>query len=199
MRKKYNAMKRLFNILTVCAALLAAGCKSSCPPPENPVPDGDSICLLGASFAYSANTWFEMGCEELGLNALNYADGSGINIADDAVRMHDSDFLSDGRLLDSFEILAILHTHNYDVCDTGQLADDYTSYEVSKSMGYARAFDYVIRKYADNCRALEFDESSKWFGVKGGKPVRILFCTHWHDARTIYNESVRRLCERWPE
>lgn len=30
-----------------------------------------------------------------------------------------------------------------------------------------------------------------------GKPARIMLCTHWHDGRTVYNESVRKLADYW--
>lgn len=25
----------------------------------------------------------------------------------------------------------------------------------------------------------------------------ILLCTHWHDARVVYNESIRKLSDKW--
>ena len=32
---------------------------------------------------------------------------------------------------------------------------------------------------------------------QSGKPALIVLCTHWHDARTAYNESVRKLAAKW--
>ena len=29
------------------------------------------------------------------------------------------------------------------------------------------------------------------------KPAVILLCTHWHDARVVYNESIRKLSDKW--
>ncbi|MBR5886425.1 MAG: DUF5040 domain-containing protein, partial [Alistipes sp.] len=38
---------------------------------------------------------------------------------------------------------------------------------------------------------------STWYGIVGGKPIDIIICTHWHDGRVEFNESVRRLAVRW--
>lgn len=90
-----------------------------------------------------------------------------------------------------------MHCHELEVCDESKLLDDYHDYVVAGNMDYSQAFDYIIRRYIDECRALEHNPDSKWFGIAGGKPVKIMLCTYWHDARVTYNSSVRRLCERW--
>ena len=53
-------------------------------------PDSTSIKILltGASFADKGNTWFEMGCEQLGAIPLNRAKG-GEAIANTANRMYE--------------------------------------------------------------------------------------------------------------
>ena len=101
--------------------------------------------------------------------------------------------------LDRFGVFVIMHVHNMNVCDENKLLDDYNDYVIERNMDYSQAFDYIIRRYIDDCRALENNPKSKWYGVEGGKPVRIVLCTYWHDARVVYNESVRRLAERWKE
>ena len=100
---------------------------------------------------------------------------------------------------DKFEIFAVMHCHEMEVCNESKLLADYNEYLPAPDMDYSQAFDYIIRKYAEECRALEFDTTSKWYGFEGGKPVKIVLCTHWHDARPLYNGAVRRLVEKWSD
>ena len=144
----------------------------------------DSLCIVGASFAYHENCWFELACEKMGLKPINKAI-SGTNIKDTAQSMRENSLFTLDEL-DSFATFAIMHTHNYNVYDG-----------VGVHTPYVEAYDYVIKQYSALCQALEFNPDSKWFGIAGGKPVDILICTHWHDARTNFNESVRKLDEKW--
>ena len=171
-------MKKIFAILL---ALLLCGCSAD-KLPEGP--KMDSLCIVGASFAYPENCWFEMACEKLGLKPINKAI-SGTDIIDTAQSMKDNTLFTREEL-DSFATFVIMHTHNYDICS-----------EVGVHAPFAEAYDYVIRGYTAMCQSLEYDTSSKWFGVEGGKPVDILICTHWHDARRTFNRSVRKLDQKW--
>jgi hypothetical protein len=171
-------MKRVFVILL---ALLLCGCGAV---EESQSAKGDSLCIVGASFAYPANGWFEIACERLGLNPINKA-VSGSSIKDTAESMKNSTLFTLEEL-DSFATLVIMHTHNVNVCSNEGVHAPYT-----------KAFDYVIKGYTAMCQSLEHNPSSRWFGTEGGKPVDILICTHWHDARTTYNSSVRKLDQRW--
>ena len=144
----------------------------------------DSLCIVGASFAYPENCWFELACEKMGLKPINKAI-SGSNIKYTAQSMRENSLFTLEEL-DSFATFAIMHTHNYNVYDG-----------VGVHTPYVEAYDYVIKQYSAICQALEFNPDSKWFGIAGGKPVDILICTHWHDARTNFNESVRKLDEKW--
>ena len=144
----------------------------------------DSLCIVGASFAYPENCWFGLACEKMGLKPINKAI-SGSNIKDTAQSMRENRLFTLDEL-DSFATFAIMHTHNYNVYDG-----------VGVHTPYVEAYDYVIKQYSALCQALEFNPDSKWFGIAGGKPVDILICTHWHDARTNFNESVRKLDEKW--
>ena len=189
-------MVRLSKILTyVACALLLAHCSSPSKESWQTTPD-KSVYLLGASIAHPANTWFEMGCEELKLNPYNKATGGGRKIGNDAVAISQGEILTPSEH-DDFDLLVIMHCHNAMVDDESMLLDDYHNYTLDVDMDYSQGFDYVIRTYIDQCRALEHNETSKWFGVEGGKPVKILLCTYWHDAREIYNSSIRRLDEKW--
>ncbi|MBQ0081244.1 MAG: DUF5040 domain-containing protein [Alistipes sp.] len=156
------------------------------------------ILMIGASIVYPENTWFELACETLCVDFYKNNAISGTSIRDDAVKLAAGD-LERSINLDDFSILAIDHVHNVNVLDERELLDDYTKYNVSLSMSYTQAFDYVIRRYIDICKELEFNPQSRWYGIKGGKPVHIMLCTYWHDARVAYNESVRRLQQKWKD
>ena len=62
---------------------------------------------------------------------------------------------------------------------------------------YAEGFDFVIKRYMSDCYNLRDDPDSKYYRSRSGKPALIVLCTHWHDARTVYNESVRKLAAKW--
>ncbi len=187
-------MKTLFLATSLLFGLLL----QACSPADKSVvelPKATSVYMIGASIAYPENTWFEMGCEQLGLTPINRAVSSE-KIDNNAVAMSQGLQYTTAEL-DSFEIFVIMHTHEAEICNPDKLHEDYNTYTVDVNMDYSQGFDYVIRRYADDCRALEFDEHSAWHGIKGGKPVKILLCTYWHDARILYNDSVRRLSQRW--
>lgn len=178
-------MRRLLAILFV---LLMCGCTFVEQGGETQ-PEG--LCIVGASFAYPENGWFEMACEQLNCTPINKAI-SGECIIHTAQRFSDNTQFAEGEL-DKFRIFVIMHTHNVDVCNGIRAKKD----RLGENPTIAEAYDYVIRRYISMCRELEFDSSSAWFGVAGGKPVDIILCTHWHDGRVIFNNSVRRLSEQW--
>lgn len=180
-------MNRLFSVLLWL--ILLCGCSDISTSETSE--DKCGICIVGASFAYPENGWFEMACEQMGCVAMNKA-VSGSNIIDTAMAMYNSQLFAPGEL-ESFEIFTIMHSHNLDVFRT--VMD--RNYSVTPNMTAADAFDYVISRYVELCRGLEFDPSSRWYGIAGGKPVDIILCTHWHDARQTYNDSVRKLAQRW--
>jgi len=155
-----------------------------------------NILLTGASFASSSNMWFEVGCDVLGANAINRAIG-GEAIASTANRMIKGTLYSPEEL-DNIDALIIMQVHNRDVFDENQLKEEYTDYETPfKRDNYAAAYDYVIKRYLAECYNQKDNPASKYYGTKSGKPAVIVLCTHWHDSRTIYNESVRKLAAKW--
>ena len=133
-----------------------------------------------------------MACDNLGYVAINKAI-SGENIKHTALKFKDLTQFSAGEI-DRFATLVIMHTHNHDVYGGWGFT---TNGQLSKNPTAAEAYDYVIRRYIAMCQALEFDASSAWYGIEGGKPVDIIICTHWHDGREVFNQSVRRLAVRW--
>lgn len=155
-----------------------------------------TFLLTGASFATKVNGWFELGCETLGANGINRAKG-GTAIADMANQMTEGTLYSREEL-DDLDALVIMHVVNRDVFDESALKEKYSDYETPfDRSNYAIAFDYVIKKFLTECYELKDDENSKYYGTTSGKPAVIILCTDWQDGRTMYNESVRKLADKW--
>lgn len=178
----------LFSYVFLFISVLAFGQNSD----SNPY----TFLLTGASFASPNNGWFEIGCELNHATPVNRAVG-GEAIAHTANRMIDG-FLYTPSELEDIDAFVIMHVHDYDVFDESQLKPKYTDYETPfDRSNYAAAFDYVIKRYLTDCYNLKFDEKSKYYNSKSGKPAVIVLCTHWHDSRDIYNNSVRKLAQKW--
>lgn len=175
--------------------------------------DSPTILLSGASFATANGTdsgwdaeingynrWFETACKELNIRGINHAIG-GQSIINTARMMldanlsqpHGSLFMDNGKdVFDDIDVFVIMHVHNQNVLYTGDktLAD----YKEGGITTYAEAYDYVIKQYMEWCIDTKNTEASKYYGLQYGKPCQLLLCTHWHDARTVFNNSVRKLC-----
>ena len=190
MTNKKKKMKRtgtLFILMIVFAALLPAQEKN-----ENQY----TFLLTGASFASSPNGWFEVGCDLVGATPLNRAKG-GEAIADAANRM-DAGTLYSKEELENIDALVIMQVHNRDVFDESQLKPRYGDYTLPfDRTKYAAGFDYVIKRYLTECYNLKFDETSKYYNSRSGKPAVIVLCTDWHDARVLYNTTIRQLADKW--
>ena len=155
-----------------------------------------NILLTGASFASPQNGWFEIACQHLNATPINRAVG-GEAIANTANRMIDSTLYTVEEL-DKLDAFVIMQVHNRDVFDNSQLKKNYKDYETPFDRGnYAKAYDYVIKRYITECYELKDNPKSKYYGTKSGKPVMIVLCTNWHDGRIIYNTSIRQLAEKW--
>ena len=155
-----------------------------------------TVLLTGASFASPNNGWFELGCELINATPVNRAIG-GQAIADTANRIIDGSLYSNEEL-ESIDALVIMQVHDRDVFEDSQILDKHEDYETPfDRSNYAAAFDYVIKKYLTDCFNLQFDENSKYYNIKSGKPAVVILCTHWHDSREIYNNSVRKLADKW--
>ncbi len=155
-----------------------------------------TVLLSGASFATSANGWFELGCEKLDATPLNRAIG-GEAIAHTANRMIDGTLYSREEL-EVIDAFVIMQVHNRDVFDESGLKKSYKEYTTPfDKSNYAAAFDYVIKQYLTDCYNLKFDPKSRFYGKPYGKPAVIVLCTDWHDARQTYNTSVRKLAAKW--
>lgn len=169
-------------------ALLALFALVSCNSQSIPK-SKQGVAIIGASFAYPENGWFELACQSKGYKPINKA-ASGECIVHSALKFAAGTLFTEDEF-ESFETLTIMFTHNDDIFNIEGSTIPHTG------MNRAAAFDYVIRKYISMCEQCESNPHSEWYGIKGGKPVDIILCTHWHDARETYNNSVRRLAKRW--
>lgn len=155
-----------------------------------------TILLTGASFASSDNGWFEIGCRTLNAQPVNRAIG-GEAIADAANRMISGSLYSLEEL-ENIDAFVIMHVHNKDVFDEYFLLDKHTDYATPfDRSNYAVAFDYLIKRYITECYELKNNPKSKYYGTTSGKPATIILCTNWHDSRTLYNSTVRKLAQKW--
>jgi len=155
-----------------------------------------TILLTGASFASPQNTWFETGCKKLNARPVNRAIG-GEAVVNTANRMVEGNLYSFEEL-DTMDALVIMQVHNRDVFDESQLLSDYKTYPTPfDRSNYAKAYDYVIKRYLSECYELKDNPKSRYYGTKSGKPAIIILCTDWHDGRVTYNTSIRKLAEKW--
>ncbi len=152
--------------------------------------------LAGASFAVPENGWFELVCEAFNAEPMNKA-VSGEAIYHTAMDMYNGTFYT-AEELERTDAFIIMHVHNQDVAATNGIKENYEDYTYDDiRQSYPLAYDYVIKKYKADCRALKDNPESHYYGTADGKPATIILCTHWHDSRTTYNAAIRTLAERW--
>ncbi|MDE6468957.1 MAG: DUF5040 domain-containing protein [Muribaculaceae bacterium] len=167
--------------------------------PASHAVDGDGrpvVLLTGASFAVPNNGWFEIGCNDLDAVAVNKA-VSGEAIYHTARAMN-AGTLYTTALLDEIDVFVIDHVHNQNVANEEWIKDSWEDYtNIASTTDYSVAYDYVIKRYIADCKALKDNPDSKFYGTAEGKPAKIILCTHWHDSRTTYNPAIRKLAERW--
>ena len=153
-----------------------------------------NVLLTGASFAFPDNEWFRYVCDDLGITGYNKA-VSGETMQHTAQKMHDGTLYTQAEFED-FDIFLIFHSHNQTVTDPSNLKENYEDY-VFPLTDRSAQWDYVLKKYAAECYAARLNTNSRWYGTKDGKPYRVVVVTHWHDARTIFNNSIRELQAKW--
>jgi hypothetical protein len=154
-----------------------------------------TFLLSGASFATPNNGWFEVAATWWGNTHKPCHRRRGH--ADAANRMAKGTLYSKEEL-EEIDALVIMQVHDKDVFDESQLKPKYTDYQIPfDRSNYAAAFDYVIKRYLTECYNLKFDETSKYYNSRMGKPAVVVLCTDWHDGRVTYNTSVRKLAEKW--
>ena len=193
-------MRKVISLLFLCVSVWSyaqeptLATRESVPATREPAPE--TFLLTGASFAIPQNGWFEIACRSMGITGINRAIG-GKAIADTANQMAEGTLYSRDEL-NQMDALVIMHTHDRDVFDETNLKSNYRDYPLPfDRSNYAAAYDYVIKRYISDCYELKDDSSSVYYGTPQGKFPVIILCTHWHNARTTFNGSVRKLAEKW--
>ena len=162
--------------------------------PVSQVLKNRNILLTGASFAYSGNQWFSYVCKDLNITGYNKA-VSGETMLHTSQKIHDGTLYTQEEFED-FDVLLIFHSHNQAVNNTANIKTDYNDYTFPITDRSAQ-WDYVLKKYAADCYAARLNPNSRWYGTACGKPFMVVVCTHWHDARTVFNNSIRELQKKW--
>lgn len=187
------------------------------------IPSGQKILGIGASFMRgnatgegNNNVWLHLLGGKVGCEVINDGVG-GTNVMYHANRLFNGGILGNGTApISEVSAILIMHTHNKDVFT---LPEPFASYTVSDyetnvlpfattsgdspvDVEYAKAFDYIIKKtkelyFADKSTTEYTSGVQTYVGQYYFKPFQIVLCTHWHDARTIYNGSVRKLAKKW--
>lgn len=166
------------------------------------------VGTMGASLMYNGNNWVETACESLNINSYNKAiSGTGIPSLYANMMWRDTYCTEDE--FEDMDIIAFQFASSADIFtitdeNITMTADDYTKdFDITSeenpftTLTHAQCFDYIIKKWQERCYAQKDNENSKWYGTLHGKPCRMIFVTHWHDGRTLYNEMIRKLADRW--
>lgn len=175
-----------------------------------------SILLSGASISESINGYFEHAMLDLGITEYKNLSVAGANIFKLC-----NDLYSNGlNYAKGYDLLIISHVHNFDVFNLPDNIKDMTVEELENNdeFGtYITTKDYLngappatLSYTTDQLYAIGYDYSiKKWislnYNLKSeigydsffGKAAQICLYTYWHDARTIYNEAIRKLAKKW--
>lgn len=175
-----------------------------------------SILLSGASISESVNGYFEHAMLDLGITEYKNLSVAGTNIFKLC-----NDLYSNGlNYAKSYDLLIISHIHNFDVFNLPDNIKDMSVEELENNNEfgtYITTEDYVngtppatLSYTTDQLYAIGYDYSiKKWislnYNLKSeigydsffGKAAQICLYTYWHDARTIYNEAIRKLAKKW--
>ena len=185
------------------------------------VPSGKKILVVGASFAEDANGWDKLVQDITGIEVVNEARGALFIANNVAQRMidanssqpHGSLFFNNGRdTFYDYGAIIIFHSHNYDVLlnENDYKARDVQYYKAHPSLvngsksnaaSYPPAFDYVLKQLKEwSC---EYDSTTETISQtymqknRTKNTPQILLCSHWHPGRRAFNESSRKLAERF--
>lgn len=186
--------------------LLLCSCSEEPPTVINPyITPRATVIAMGASLMSPDNSWFGDGCLMAKCNSINRAVG-GLVPVDFAEKLWKHSFCT----LEEFEkvdILAIQLANAGNVYECDSLKDcvsDYTKNFIFntptnpfKKYNNAQLLDYILKMWKEMCERQQYNYKSKWFNHPNGKPFKVILVTHWHDARTDYNQSVRLLAKKW--
>ncbi|WP_312088016.1 DUF5040 domain-containing protein [Acinetobacter variabilis] len=170
---------------------------------ENPI---GTIAITGASLAFDANDWFGIAVSRLGVSGINKARSGYGSPTNDGNEIWKDTFFTPEEFED-IDIFAFQYANVEGIADTQDLLprpQDYTEgHEPTptsnriKQLTEAQAMDFILKTLQEKCYAQKDNPESKWYGSQHGKPLRLMFVTHWHDGRTENSASIRVLAKRW--
>ena len=210
MKQKRNIIAMTFkkSWIVLLAGVLLSVKGSTIETTLTPTNQISAVGTMGASLMYNGNNWVEDGCKIFGTVAINKAE-SGVGSHNYyAKKMWQNTYCTPEEFED-MDILAIQFASSGDIFKSSKgLKDTLAEYETAFSDGFvdennipkidaAQGTDYVLKKWQQLCFEQKDNPLSKWYGTKHGKPFRVILCTHWHDGRTKYNDSVKKLAQKW--
>ncbi len=180
--------KRIVIWFLACITCLCISCTTHNEPNSKKL----VLATMGASLMYPGNGWVEKACQQQNIRCLNKAVSSKL-IIDFAQQLWNNTYATKEELK-QIDILLIQFANCGDVCGDSTTmfptADDYTrnytifSEELFTEYSHAQQMDYILKRWRQIC-------------TQYNKPMQVILVTHWHDGRTTYNESVRKLAQRW--
>jgi hypothetical protein len=165
---------------------------------------GESVCIatMGASLISYPNNWVESACNSLGISCYNKAE-PGVGIPSYfAKKIWKKEYCTEEEF-EKIDILVIQFANSKDLCCGNDIdisdfpQDGYEEKDYFSSLSDAECVDYILKYWQNWCYEQRNNPNSKWYATKFGKPFKVLFVTHWHDARTNYNQSIRKVAEQW--
>jgi len=171
-----------------------------------PLGNISGVGTMGASLMYNGNNWVEDGCKLCGVTSYNKAE-SGVGVPSYfADKIWRGTYCTDAEF-EAMDILAIQFASSGDVY-TGTFFDTSSEYvedfdiedetnQFAVAYTPAQCLDYILKYWQERCYACRNDSDSKWYNTQYGKPCRLMFVTHWHDARVGYNDSIRQVAAKW--
>ena len=191
----------MFKRIFIVVLTIATCCCISCNKKDEPSGGGGGsqeeqkqivLATMGASLMYPKNGWVEKACEQQNIQCLNKAVSSK-TVTHFAQQLWGNTYATEEELK-KIDILLIQFANAGNIYgDSAAMlptADDYTrnyttfSEELFHEYSYAQRMDYIMKKWQQICE--QYD-----------KPMYVIFVTHWHDGRVVYNEAIRKLTQRW--
>ena len=201
---KITQLIRVF--IFIILPVLAMSCDNN-DEPSVPMkaPEKRGIMAIGASLIAPHNTWFEMACDNVGFKAYNKAIGGKMPF-DYAYKLWTHEVFTEDEW-NNTEILVVQFANTGDIFSEDKLKNSVEEYYSDfhhdidtnpfKTYSHAQNLDFILKYWQKLCREDEFNPKSKWYNVAGGKPFKVILVTHWHDARVNYNQSIRKVAEKW--
>lgn len=190
---------KITGLLIVSVFLLCTACERDWQSAQHNSENRVVVATMGASLMYDGNGWVEKACKQLNAECLNKAVCSKL-VYDFAYSLWQDTYASDYELQKT-DILLIQFANCGDVYGENDRkypkAEDYTTGFVNTGSTDSQKANNPFRQYT-NAQCMDYI-LKRWQQIceQNNHPMHVLLVTHWHDARTVYNQSVRELANFW--